>query len=126
MRQYRRHLLITSLIASTFLSGCSYKDVEVYQKNDHLLNCQKLSTQIANIIDENDNINENTGLENKSVITWVFWPPLGVYNESKAAIARNKIDERFEHLIRLKYKNNCKISMKEKIYMTNKGRLYNN
>lgn len=125
MRQYNKYILIASA-ATILFSGCSYKEIEVYQKNDTKLSCEKLSTHIADIIDENDKINETTGLKEKSVLAWIFWPPFGAYNETKAALAKNKLDERFEHLIRLKYKNNCKISLVEKKYMLEKGRLFDN
>ncbi|MEA3353875.1 MAG: hypothetical protein U9Q33_08680 [Campylobacterota bacterium] len=124
MRQYS--ILLISLILLILLNGCSYKKFETHNYNDELLDCKKLTTKIADLIDYNGGINSTTGIENKSLVQWIFWPPLGVYNESKAYISKESLDKRFENLINLKQKNNCAITSKEKDFMINKKRIFGN
>ena len=116
-----KNIIYTASIVSLF-TACTHKEVVLYQDGDELLNCKKLSTQIANIIDINSDINSDTGLENKSIATWILWPPLGGLNQINASIARDKLDNRFKYLIKLKQQNNCNITNKEKYFIKNKGR----
>lgn len=105
------------------LSGCySHKKVEVYQKEDELLNCPKLTTKIADLIDINDDINRHTGLEVDSLKVWFFSTTLGIYNQYSAFEARNKLDERLKYLLYLKEQNNCSLTHREKVYKRYKGR----
>ena len=114
--------LFTFILFSLFTTGCFYKNIEVYQDNDELLNCPKLTTKISDIIDINDEINSKTGLETTSLITWIIWPPAGGANQFNASSARSKLDNRFVRLMNLKLDNNCKITNKEIKFINNKGR----
>lgn len=117
---------IATLTIASLFTACTHKNVEIVKNNDETLNCKKLTTQIANVMDINSEINKNTGLENKSIATWILWPPLGGINQVNASIARDKIDSRFNYLIKLKEKNKCKITIKERYYMKYKGRFSEN
>ncbi len=121
MNKLFTNFVITVLIMSLFTS-CTHKDIEVHQDNDAILSCNKLTTQIANLIDINDDINSDTGLENKSIASWILWPPIGGYNQINASFERGKLDKRFIHLMKLKQKNNCNITFKERKFIQDKGR----
>ncbi|MEA3512488.1 MAG: hypothetical protein U9R37_02705 [Campylobacterota bacterium] len=110
----------------TLFTACGYKEVEVYQNGDELLNCNKITTKIADLIDINKDINDRTGFDETSLAAWVFWPPYGLYNEIKGVNAKNRLDERFEYLIVLKNKNGCNLTNKEKMFLRYKGRVYGN
>ncbi len=115
---------ISFIVSLSFLiNGCTFKEVEVIKHTDKLLSCEKLSTQIADLMDINNDINEETGLKKLSLTAWIIWPPIGVYNQYNAYMARDKIDDRLDHLIELKYKYRCNITPKERYYMRYKGRL---
>jgi hypothetical protein len=114
---------IVSILIGIFLNGCSFKEVDVQKHTDELLNCEKLTTQIADLMDINKEINNGTGLTKSSLATWIFWPPAGVYNQYSAYVSRDKLDDRLEHLLRLKYQNNCYITYKERYYIKHKDRL---
>ncbi len=122
MNKKLKNIIFSTTVISLF-SACTHKDVEVFQKGDELLNCQKLTTQIADIMDINSDINSDTGLENKSIASWILWPPLGGYNQINASFERDKIDDRFVVLMKLKQKNGCDITLREKRFIKNKGRL---
>ncbi|MEA3316054.1 MAG: hypothetical protein U9Q30_09380 [Campylobacterota bacterium] len=104
-------------------NACSYKNIETYQNNDNNLNCNQITTKIADLIDENSKINETTGLEDKSIFTWIIWPVFGTYNQFKASNSRDSVDSRYERLINLKYNQGCELTDKERYFMNNKGRL---
>ena len=110
------------LSISLLFTACTFKDVKVQKQTDGLLNCQKLTTQIADLMDINDDINEETGLEKSSLTIWIMWPPVGLYNQYNAFNARGKIDDRLEHLLRLKLKNRCRTTIAERYYLNTKGR----
>jgi len=108
---------------SLVITGCTYKSIEIDQHTDNILTCNKLTTEIANIINENNNINDNTGFSTRSLIQWIGWPPSGVFNQLKASNARDDLDKRLNHLFYLKSKNNCKITYRERLYVRDKGRV---
>jgi len=118
-----KNILLSSITLLTF-TACSYKQVEVYQKEDQLLNCNKLTTKIADLKDLNSHINKNTGIEEKSLITWIFWPPLGGYNQINASKSRSKIDQRLNYLLELKDRNNCEPTNQEIQFSIDKGRFF--
>jgi len=110
------------LSTAILFNACSYKNIETYQNNDNNLNCNQLTTKIADLIDENSKINETTGLEDKSIFTWIIWPVFGTYNQVKASNSRDSVDNRYERLIKLKYNQGCEITDKERYFMNHKGR----
>ena len=114
-------LLFASSVLFIF-TACSPKDVEVYQQEDVLLNCNQLTTKIADLIDTNHEINDVTGIEAKSAVIWIFSTPLGIYNQIDAYDAREHIDKRFYNLINLKKQHNCNISYRELAFAKYKGR----
>lgn len=115
------------IISTIFLlNGCSYKNIETYQNNDDNLNCSQLSTKIADLIDDNNKINETTGLEEKSIFTWIIWPVFGTYNQYKASNSRDSVDSRYNRLINLKYNQGCELTDKERYFMQHKGRFSDN
>ena len=118
--------LISTVSIIGLFTACTHKEVEVYKKGDDLLNCKKLTTQTSDIIDINNEINNNTGLGNRSIASWVLWPPMGGLNQVNASIARDKLDDRFIYLIKLKQKNSCDITNEEKYFMKHKGRVSDN
>lgn len=95
------------------LTACIPKDVTVYQQEDELLNCIKLTGKIAELMNTNNEINEHTGLEDTSLALWYISPMGGVINQVKASVARDKIDKRFEYLIELKNRQGCGFTDKE-------------
>ena len=110
------------LSTSFIFVGCSYKNIETYQKNDENLNCYQLTTKIADLIEDNYKINETTGLEEKSLITWIIWPVFGTYNQYKASEARDGVDKRLDRLIKLKSSQGCQLEDRERYFINNKGR----
>ena len=106
--------------------ACVPKDVETYQQGDQLLSCNQVSTQIADLIDINYEVNENTGLESRSIATWYIFTPLGVYNQFTAFNTRDSIDNRFNYLVKLKQQNNCKLTRREIAFKNYKGRISEN
>ena len=120
---YNKIINLVGILSILFLfNACSSKEVELHQRGDELLNCQKLTTKIANIIDINSDINDKTGLETKSIATWVIWPPLGGLNQVNASFQRGDVDDRFIELMNLKIRNNCKLTISEKSFIKDKGR----
>ncbi|MEA2050289.1 MAG: hypothetical protein U9O56_06130 [Campylobacterota bacterium] len=113
---------VSILSISILFVACTHKEVKVHQKGDELLNCSKLTTKIADLIDLNDEINNDTGLENTSLFSWIMFPPIGGYNQVKASMSRDKLDDRFYHLMDLKLKNKCKFTSSEKVFIKDKGR----
>ncbi|MEA3553398.1 MAG: hypothetical protein U9R39_03220 [Campylobacterota bacterium] len=105
-----------------FFSACVPKDVEVYEQNDQLLNCNQLTTEIADLIDANTDINDTTGLSAESIAKWYIYVPLGGYNQYRASTARDSIDERLKYLISLKKQQNCTFSHREIAFNKYKGR----
>ena len=122
MNRYIKTLISTVSIVSLF-TACTHKELALYQDGDEILNCKKLTTKIADIIDINNDINGVTGLEPKSIAAWVIWPIAGGLNQVNASTARDKLDKRFIYLIKLKQKNNCNITIKERSFIKNKGRV---
>ena len=115
-------LSIISFSLGIAFNGCSYKEVEVRKQTDELLNCQKLTTQIADLMDINKDINSKTGVETSALTSWILWPPIGAYNQYKAYNSRDKIDKRLKYLLMLKYQHKCRITNSERYYMKHKGR----
>ena len=111
------------LSMSLIFTSCTFKEVDVQKNTDELLSCKKLTTQIADLMDINKDINEETGLAKTSLTLWILWPPIGTYNQYNAFMARDKIDNRLDHLLNLKSINSCKVTSKERYYIDNKGRL---
>jgi len=113
--------MILNIIKKTILfflpififTACIPKDVEVYQQEDELLNCIKLTGKLAELMNTNNEINDHTGMENSSLVLWYFSPPVGVINQVRASEGRDKIDERFDYLVKLKYRQGCKFTDKE-------------
>jgi hypothetical protein len=118
--------LLTSLFFIIFFSGCTHKDVHIYEQEDERLTCEKLTKEISDVIDVNYDINSKTGLETRSVFTWILWPVLGAANQTNASIARDKVDERFYRLVKLKKINHCRFTDREFYFMRHKGRLSDN
>jgi hypothetical protein len=100
-------------LAATFFTACTPKDVTVYQQEDQLLNCKKLTAKLAELMHINSEVNENTGLEKSSLSLWVVHPVAGALNQIDASTARDKIDERFLYLLELKQRQNCRYTDKE-------------
>ena len=123
MKQIKVLLLLWLIF---LINGCSYKQADTYKNNDELLTCKKLSTQIADIIDENRYVNENTGIEDTSLVMWIAYIPVGIYNQVRAYGSRDSLDERYERLIQLKRQNGCNITYREKMYAQDKGRFSDN
>ncbi len=124
MKQFLKQIIFLSLI-SFVLTSCTHKNVEVYQKEDELLNCAKLTTKVADLMDVNDNINKKTGFETNNIISWIFWPPIVIFNQANAFISRDKIDARFNYLMDLKRVNNCTTTHRETMFIYEKGRIVN-
>lgn len=114
-------LLLFSIL---LLTACTPKDVTIYQQEDELLNCKKLTGKIAELMNTNNEINKNTGLEKSSLALWSLFPPVGVVNQIYASEGRTKIDRRFEYLLILKERQSCKFTDKERefIKINGKGR----
>lgn len=100
-------------LSALFFTACTPKDVVVYQQEDELLNCRKLTGKIAELMNTNEEINKKTGLEKPSLILWYFFPAGGVINQVDASVGRDKIDNRFNYLIKLKVRQNCDFTDKE-------------
>lgn len=108
---------------STLLfTACTPKDVTVYQQEDELLNCQKLTGKIAELMNINSEINQNTGLEKSSLALWYLLPPAGVVNQIDASVGRDKIDNRFNYLLELKERQGCEFTDKERAFAKIKGK----
>lgn len=103
-------------------TACTPKDVTVYQQEDELLNCKKLTGKIAKLMYTNQQINENTGLEKSSLAMWYLFPPAGVVNQIDASVGRDKIDDRFNYLLELKERQNCEFTDKERAFAKLKGK----
>lgn len=103
-------------------SACTPKDVTVYQQEDELLNCRKLTGKIAELININNEVNLNTGLEKPSVALWYFVPLGGVLNQINASENRDRIDERFDYLLKLKERQGCEFTDKERAFAKLKGK----
>ena len=110
------------LSMSLIFTSCTFKEVDVQKNTDELLSCKKLTTQIADLMDINKDINEETGLAKTSLTLWIVWPPIGAYNQYNAFVARDKIDNRLDHLLQLKYQNRCYVTSKEKYYIKQKDK----
>jgi hypothetical protein len=100
-------------VVGTFFTACTPKDVTVYQQEDQLLNCKKLTAKLAELMHTNSEVNENTGLEKSSLSLWLIHPVAGALNQIDASSARDKIDERFLYLLKLKQRQNCSFTDKE-------------
>ena len=100
-------------LSALLFIACTPKDVTVYQQEDELLNCRKLTGKIAELMNTNSEINQNTGLEKTSLALWYIFLPAGVVNQIDASVGRDKIDNRFTYLIKLKYRQNCEFTDKE-------------
>jgi len=116
----KKSLLI--LLTGFFLTACTPKDVTVYQQEDELLNCRKLTGKIAELMHTNSVINENTGLEKTSLALWYLSPVVGVVNQVNASVGRDKIDERFIYLLKLKKRHGCRFTDKEIEFSKIKGK----
>ncbi len=105
---------ITGLVlVSIFFTACTPKDVTVYQQEDQLLNCKKLTSKLAELMNVNSEINQNTGLEKSSLALWAIHPVAGVINQVDASTGRDKVDNRFIYLLKLKQRQNCQYTDKE-------------
>jgi hypothetical protein len=113
---------ILIIFSALLLIACTPKDVTVYQQEDELLNCRKLTGKIAELINTNSEINQNTGLEKTSLALWYINPIAGVVNQVNASEGRNKIDDRFSYLIKLKKRQNCDFTDKEQEFAELKGK----
>jgi len=102
--------------------ACIPKDVTVYQQEDELLNCKKLTGKIAELMHTNSQINEHTGLEDTSVALWYVSPVAGIINQMKASKGRDKIDDRFLYLLKLKKRQGCEFTDKEIAFSKLKGK----
>jgi len=110
------------LLTTLLLTACTSKDVIVYQQEDELLNCNKLTGKIAELINTNHEVNQNTGLEKPSLAIWYLLPAAGIINQVDASKSRDKIDERFNYLIKLKQRQNCAFTDKEIAFSKLKGK----
>ena len=104
---------ILVLLSMLIFTACTPKDVTVYQQEDELLNCRKLTGKIAELMNTNAVMNQNTGLEDTSMVLWYFSPLGGVINQIKASKGRDKIDSRFDYLLKLKERQDCEFTDKE-------------
>ena len=107
----KKNILI--FLSIFIFAACVPKDVEVYQQEDELLNCIKLTGKLAELMNTNNEINEHTGIEDTSLILWYFSPLGGVLNQVKASEGRDKIDDRFAYLVKLKHRQGCGFTDKE-------------
>jgi hypothetical protein len=116
------------LLSALVFVACTPKDVTVYQQEDELLNCRKLTGKIAELIHTNGEINQNTGLEKTSIVLWVIHPIAGAVNQINASKGRDNIDSRFQYLLELKEKQNCVFTDKERAFakLQGKGRFSEN
>jgi len=114
----------TGLIFLSILlfTACTPKDVTVYQQEDELLNCRKLTGKIAELMNTNSEINENTGLAKSSLGLWIFHPIVGALNQIDASEGRGKIDNRFNYLLKLKERQGCEFTDKERAFAKLKGK----
>lgn len=112
-------LIFLSMI---LFSACTPKDVTVYQQEDELLNCRKLTGKLAELMNTNSEINQNTGLAKSSLGLWIFHPIVGVLNQIDASEGRGKIDNRFEYLLKLKERQGCEFTDKEREFAKLKGK----
>jgi len=111
-------LFLTAMI----FTACTPKDVMVYQQEDELLNCRKLTGKLAELMNTNNVINQNTGLEKSSLALWVIHPIVGVVNQVDASVGRDKIDDRFNYLIKLKMRQSCEFTDKERAFSELRGK----
>ena len=109
-------------LTGLFFTACTPKDVTVYQQEDELLNCRKLTGKLAELMNTNNEINQNTGLEKSSLALWYLFLPAGVVNQVDASVGRDKIDDRFNYLIKLKSRHNCQFTDKEIAFSKLKGK----
>jgi len=112
MKNTIKKTLLVSLPLFLF-TACIPKDVTVYQQEDELLNCIKLTGKLAELMNTNSEINDNTGFEEPSVALWYLSPLAGIINQIRASEGRDKVDERFEYLVKLKHKQGCGFTDKE-------------
>ena len=110
------------VLSALLFSACTPKDVTVYQQEDELLNCRKLTAKIAELMYTNSEINANTGLEKPSLALWYLFPPAGVVNQVDASVGRDKIDNRFLYLLQLKERQGCEFTDKERAFAQLKGK----
>ena len=110
------------LFCAFIFTSCASKDVIVYQQEDELLNCKKLTGKLAELMNTNHEVNQNTGLEKPSLALWYLLPPAGVINQIDASTSRDKIDARFNYLIELKQRQNCEFTDKEIAFSKLKGK----
>jgi len=109
-------------LSALIFTACTPKDVTVYQQEDELLNCRKLTGKIAELMNINNEINQNTGLEKSSLALWYVLPIAGVVNQIDASVGRDKIDNRFNYLLELKDRQNCEFTDKEIAFAKLKGK----
>ena len=109
-------------MVTLFFTACTPKDVTVYQQEDELLNCLKLTGKLAELMNTNSQINQNTGLEKSSLALWAINPIVGVVNQVDASTGRDKIDDRFNYLVKLKLRQNCQFTDKEIAFSKLKGK----
>ena len=111
------------LFLTMFLfASCTPKKVLVYQQEDELLNCQKLTGKIAELMNTNHEINENTGMEIPSLALWYIHPVAGVFNQIQASQGRDNVDDRFNYLLQLKERQGCSYTDKEIFFSQLKGK----
>ena len=110
------------LLSVIVFTSCTPKDVVVYQQEDELLNCRKLTGKIAELMNTNSEINQNTGLEKPSLALWYLFPPAGVVNQIDASVGRDKIDNRFQYLLELKERQGCEFTDKERAFAQLQGK----
>ena len=114
--------IILVFFTALIFTACTPKDVTVYQQEDELLNCRKLTGKIAELMYTNSEINANTGLEKTSLALWYFYPIAGVVNQIDASVGRDKIDDRFIYLLKLKKRQGCSFTDKEIEFSKLKGK----
>ena len=112
-------------MSALIFTACTPKDVIVYQQEDELLNCRKLTGKIAELMNTNYEINQNTGLEKPSLALWYIAPVAGALNQINASVGRDKVDERFIYLLELKERHGCEFTDKERKFaqLQGKGRV---
>jgi len=110
------------LLSGILFTACTPKDVTVYQQEDQLLNCKKLTAKLAELMNTNSEINQNTGLEKPSIALWAINPVVGVINQVDASTGRDKVDERFLYLLKLKQRQKCTFTDKEMAFSKLKGK----
>ncbi len=98
-----------SLMASVvvLMAGCTHQKVDVTQIDDSRKSCGQIETELSQLDDMENDIDEKTGLSGRNVgMALLFWPGILV-NEMNASDAEDRIRQRKERLVALYEDKNC-------------------